>query len=135
MSALFPATEAVVVVLAVGTSAFGFRLARRHRTAGYCTAAGAFVWLLAEGVHWVQGVVIAPRVAGEEHGFLRVLVTMLGEAVYFGLGGLGILLLFFAAVADRPARDDERPEPTALAQRLIGAAWRYYSSQRGRHAR
>lgn len=135
MSALFPATEAAVVVLAAGTAVFGFRLARRHRTAGYCTAAGAFIWLLAEGAHWIQGLVIAPRVADEEHGFLRVLVTMLGEAVYFGLGGLGILLLFFAAVADRPARDDDRPEPTALARRLIGQAWHYYSSQRSRHGR
>ncbi|MEV6768467.1 hypothetical protein AB0N05_07515 [Nocardia sp. NPDC051030] len=134
---LFEASEVAIVALAVGTMAFGVRLARRHPGAGWAAVAGAAAWLIAEGAHWIQAEVIMPRVEGEEHDFARVLVTMLGEAVYFGVGGIGILLLFFAAVADRAPREDQRPEPGVLARRVLGEAWRYYNSrdQRGRYGR
>lgn len=134
---MFSVSEVAVVGLAVGTMVFGVRLARRYPAAGWATVAGALVWLLAEGAHWVQADVIMPRLEGEEHDGLRVIVSMLGEAVYFGMGGIGILLLFFATVADRAPRDDRRPEPTVLARQLAGQAWRYYNSrnQKGRYGR
>ncbi|MEC3914656.1 hypothetical protein [Nocardia sp. CDC160] len=131
---LFGASEIAVGVLAAVTVVFGFSLARRHPLAGWCTVAGAFAWVLAEAVHWAQTDLIMPGLEGHEHKSARFIVGMLGEGVYFGIGGLGILLLFFAAVADRAPRSDQRPEPAALAGKLIGQAWRYYSTreQRGR---
>ncbi|MFJ4649968.1 hypothetical protein ACIP5Y_01700 [Nocardia sp. NPDC088792] len=126
---LFSVSEVVVVVLAVGTILFGARLARRHPAAGWATVAGALVWLVAEGVHWLQADAIMPRLAGEGHGGLRVIVSMLGEAVYFGIGGIGILLLFFATVVDRAPRADGRPEPAVMARQVLTQAWRYYNSR------
>ncbi|MVU76979.1 hypothetical protein GPX89_06930 [Nocardia sp. ET3-3] len=131
---LFGASEIAVAALAVGTMIFGLSLARRHPAAGWSSVAGACAWLLAEGAFRIQSSLIMPRLAGHEHESARLIVGMLGEAVYFGLGGIGILLLFLAAVADRAPNSDQRPEPVALAGKLAGQAWRYYSArnQRGR---
>ncbi|MGW4246004.1 hypothetical protein [Nocardia sp. NPDC004722] len=132
---LFGLSEIAVAVLATATIVFGLSLARRHRLAGAATVAGAVAWLAAEGAHWLQNATIMPGLAGDEHASARLIVGMLGEAVYFGLGGLGILLLFFAAVADRAPRADQRPEPAVLARKLLGQAWRYYSTARTQRGR
>ncbi|MBF6172640.1 hypothetical protein [Nocardia blacklockiae] len=126
--ALFGASEVVVVVLAVASMACGVRWARRYRVAGWATVAAAAAWLVAEALRWLQLGAIMPALAGEEHESARMIVGLLGDTVYFGVGGIGILLLFFAAVADRPTGDGRR-EPVAVARQLGAAAWRYYQDR------
>ncbi|WP_330184739.1 hypothetical protein OHB26_14795 [Nocardia sp. NBC_01503] len=132
---VFEVSEMAVLTLAIGTLGTGASMLRRYRVAGTALLLGAVAWLLAEGAHWLQIGVVMPRLEGEEHDSARFIVSMLGDALYFGIGGIGLLLLFFAAVADRTARDDRRREPLELAQRVGAQAWRYYQGSRGRRGR
>lgn len=133
-SMVFGASEVAVVVLVAGSLVFGLRLARSYRIAGLALTGGALAWLVAEGIHWVQLGLVMPRLRGEEHDSARFIVSLLGDSVYFGIGGIGVLLLFFAAVVDREPGADGRREPTVVAQQLGRAAWRYYQ-QRNRQER
>ncbi|MBB5914650.1 hypothetical protein BJY24_003517 [Nocardia transvalensis] len=128
---VFGVSEAVVVLLVVVSLVIGVSLARRYRVAGLALAAGALVWLLAEGLHWVQLAAIMPALEGHEHESARLIVSLLGDTVYFGVGGIGILLLFFAAVVERDIEDGRR-EPVAAARQLGAAAWRYYQDHNRR---
>ncbi|MCC3317278.1 hypothetical protein [Nocardia africana] len=126
---VFGAGELAVVVLAVVSLTAGFRLARSYRLAGWSLAAAAVVWLVAEGVRLLQLEAVLPALAGADHESARMLVTLLGDTVYFGLGGAGVLLLFFAAVVERASRGDGRREPVAVARRVGARAWRYYQAR------
>lgn len=126
---VFGAGEVAVVVLAVVSLAAGVRLARSYRLAGWSLAAAAVVWLVAEGLRLLQLEVVLPALAGADHESARVLVNLLGDTVYFGLGGVGVLLLFFAAVVERASRGDGRREPVAVARRVGAQAWRYYQAR------
>ncbi|BCK58556.1 hypothetical protein NWFMUON74_63280 [Nocardia wallacei] len=130
-SVVFAAGEVAVVALGAGSLVFGLRLARRYRIAGLALAGGALVWLLAEALRGLQLGVVIPALAGEEHESARMIVNLLGDTVYFGLGGIGVLLLFFAAVVERPDVDGRR-EPVAAARQLGAAAWRYYRDRNRR---
>lgn len=132
---LFEVSEIAVLTLAAGTLVAGVSMLRRYPVAGAALLLGALAWLIAEGLHWLQIGVIMPGLEGEEHDSARLLVGMIGDALYFGVGGIGLLLLFFAAVADRAARGDQRREPLALAQQAGAQAWRYYRGSRGRRGR
>ncbi|MBF4996575.1 hypothetical protein IRT45_05325 [Nocardia sp. BSTN01] len=129
---VFGAGELAVVVLAGVSLVAASRMVRGYRTAGLSLAAAAVVWLVAEGVHLVQLEAVLPALPGPDHESARMLVTLLGDTVYFGLGGAGVLLLFFAAVVERPCRDDGRREPVALARRVGARAWRYYRAREQR---
>ncbi|MGV9675186.1 hypothetical protein ACWDSJ_07895 [Nocardia sp. NPDC003482] len=129
---LFGGSEVAVVLLVAGSLVAGARLAGRHRVAGLSLMAGAAAWLAAEGLHWIQLGVIEPRLHGEEHESSRLILGMLGDTVYFGLGGIGLLLLFFAAVVDRAPEGDGRREPVAVARQLGAQAWRYYQDRNRR---
>lgn len=132
---LFEVSEAAVVLLAAGTLGAGMHMMRRYPLAGAALTLGALAWLAAEGTHWLQVGLIMPKLEGEHHDSARFLVSMLGDTLYFGIGGLGLLLLFFAAVADREPRGDRRREPLALAQQAGAQAWRYYRNSQGRNGR
>ncbi|RDI66683.1 hypothetical protein DFR76_104433 [Nocardia pseudobrasiliensis] len=126
---VFGISEVAVVALVIASLAAGLRLAGRYRVAGLSLAAGALAWLLAEIVHWLQLGLLVPRLEGEEHSTSRLIAGMLGDAVYFGIGGIGVLLLFFAAVVDRRPAGDGRREPVAVARQLGAAAWHYYQDR------
>ncbi|WP_227979791.1 hypothetical protein [Nocardia spumae] len=123
---VFGAGELAVVVLAVVSLLVGMRLARDYRVAGWSLAGAAVVWSLAEGLRLIQLEAVLPALEGAEHDSARMLVNLLGDTVYFGLGGIGVLLLFFAAVVERESRGDGRREPVAVARRVGAQAWHYY---------
>ncbi|WP_036505437.1 hypothetical protein [Nocardia aobensis] len=126
---VFGAGELAVVVLAGVSLVAATRLARSYRIAGWSLAAAAVLWLVAEGVRLLQLEAVLPALPGPDHESARMLVTLLGDTVYFGLGGAGVLLLFFAAVVERTSRGDGRREPVALARRVGAQAWHYYRAR------
>ncbi|MEV5651267.1 hypothetical protein AB0L57_23710 [Nocardia sp. NPDC052254] len=126
---VFGAGEAAVIALAAVSLVIGLRLARERRLAGLSLAGAGVVWLVAEGVRLLQLEVIRPALAGPDNETARLLVDLTGDNLYFGLGGLGVLLLFFAAVVDRAGRGDGRREPMALARQVGDQAWRYYRAR------
>ncbi|AHH21518.1 hypothetical protein NONO_c67510 [Nocardia nova SH22a] len=129
---VFGAGEAAVVLLAAVSLVVGLRVARVHRVAGLSLAGAGVVWIVAEGLRLLQLEVIHPALAGEDDETLRLLVDLTGDNLYFGLGGIGVLLLFFAAVADRSSRGDGRREPVAVARQLGERAWQYYQARNAR---
>ncbi|NKY84926.1 hypothetical protein [Nocardia veterana] len=129
---IFGAGEVAVVVLAVVSLIVGLRLASSVRIAGLSLAAAALLWLLAEGLRMLQLGVVLPALAGPDHESARLLVSLLGDTLYFGVGGIGVLLLFFAAVVDRASRGDGRREPVAMARRIGAQAWHYYQARNQR---
>src|SRR5690242_8509049 len=87
---VFGAGELAVVVLAGASLVAASRLARSYRIAGWSLAAAAVLWLVAEGVRLVQLEAVLPALPGPDHESARMLVTLLGDTVYFGLGGAGV---------------------------------------------
>ncbi len=131
---VFGAGELAVVVLAVISLVAGVGLARGYRLAGWSLAGAAVLWLVAEGLRLLQFEALLPALAGPDHESDRMLVGLLGDAVYFGLSGVAVLLLFFAAVVERASRGDGRREPVAVARR-VGAQIRHYYQARDQRER
>ncbi len=131
---IFGAGELAIVALAVVSMVIGLRLTRNYRIVGLSLAGAAVVWVVAEGIRLLQLEVIRPALAGPDDESARFLVDFFGDAVYFGLGGIGVLLLFFAAVVERASRDDGRREPVAVARR-VGAQIRHYYQVRNQRER
>lgn len=144
---IFEGSEVGVMALALASTVLGLRLASRCRSAGLALAAGGVAWLLAAAVYWLQLEAIIPALSGPEHESARLIVRILGDTVYFGLGGLGLLLTFFAVVADRDAGDgggsgagggdghagnDGLRDPGVVARRLAGLAWDHYRAGKQR---
>ncbi len=126
---VFGAGAGAVIVLAAVSVTIGLRLARERRLAGLSLVGAGAVWFAAEGLRLLQLEVIHPALAGPDNETLRLLVDLVGDNLYFGLGGIGVLLLFFAAVVDRGSRGDGRREPMALARQVGQQAWRYYRAR------
>lgn len=131
---VFGAGELAVLVLAVVSLVAGVGLARGYRLAGWSLAGAAVLWLVAEGLRLLQFEALLPTLAGPDHESARMLVGLLGDAVYFGLSGVAVLLLFFAAVVERASRGDGRREPVAVARR-VGAQIRHYYRARDQRER
>ncbi|MBF6274117.1 MULTISPECIES: hypothetical protein [Nocardia] len=131
---VFGAGELAVLVLAVVSLVAGVGLARGYRLAGWSLAGAAVLWLVAEGLRLLQFEALLPALAGPDHESARMLVGLLGDAVYFGLSGVAVLLLFFAAVVERASRGDGRREPVAVARR-VGAQIRHYYRARDQRER
>lgn len=123
--AVFGAGEAGVLVLAVLSFAAGLRVAREYRLVGWSLIGAALLWLFAEGLRLIQLEAILPALTGPEHESARLLVGLLGDAIYFGVGGIAVVLLFFAVVVQRSAGDGRR-EPSMVARQLGERAWHYY---------
>ncbi|MBS2534638.1 hypothetical protein KGQ20_17850 [Catenulispora sp. NF23] len=137
-STIFAAGEVGVMLLAVVAMVLGARLAKRYRSAGSALAAGGVAWLLAAAVYWLQLGAILPALSGKEHEGARLVVSILGDSVYFGLGGIGLLLAFFAVVADRGggagtgSGGDGLREPNVVARRVAALAWQHYQAGKQR---
>ena len=124
--AVFAAGETGVLVLAAISVLAGLRLAREYRIVGWSLIGAGLLWLCAEVLRLLQLEAILPALSGAEHESARMLVGLLGDAVYFGVGGIAVALLFFAVVVQRSPAGDGRREPTAVARHLGERAWHYY---------
>lgn len=128
-TAVFATSEALVATVAIVTIVSGVRLLGRYRLAATATILGAIGFVAAEALHWLQEDVVIHALRDESHKSLRLVVGILGDTLYFGIGGLGILLLFFAVVADRAEVTDRKREPVELARHIVSVAWRFYQDR------
>lgn len=114
-----------LLVVAGGLLVVASIVDRRGRRPVGWIASGALLLLAGIALHAVAVDL------GPDRPRLTTIASMLLEVAQTGLLGLGLLVLCVAAVANRPAVDG-RAEPSELASRVAGAAWRALAS-RGAH--
>jgi len=109
-----PAVAAAFAVCA------GVRASLRGRRFGQWMTSGSLLFIIATAFFAVMAPQV-PHIADSESG--RMIVGMLIETVYFGVGSIGMLLMFLAVVSGRRKNGDTNKDPEEYAKRYARLVW------------